>query len=526
MKHLKCLLFGLVGLGLIFSLVFCIREEQSSYPTVSAPDPALEASILAKQTQIIPAEWQGHLLLDGLSAPYADGKYYLPLNEKDLSALLPRLSWSEKGYTVLFSQDEGFGDLPQAMSENHTFHLLVSDGSSYFQQRVILTGLPILSLERNDVLSYKTGTTAREDSSALMHLHGVDGVSLESIVTFRLRGGSSRRYPKHPYRMTLYNAQHQQHSLPLLGMRTSENWVLLPMYTDYSRMRDKVSLDLWNQIAETNPEHDIKGSSMEYVELLVDGVYQGIYGLVTPMDAVQCGVAGDVNARLFQIYEYILPEIRDAYPQDRQALAASIENKYPDTVDSWDEMYRYYEAILQSETIDPMEAEAIVDLGSLIDYSLFVNFLSANDNLLKNINFVWTDLDGSGYRFYMVPWDLNYTFGHDHDSDKALRTSFYSKLVKGAYFPAAHYLMIESNNEYRKDFINRYTVLRKSVLTKESLLSAFHNHRDLLESSGAFLRESTRWPESEPSIDLTEIEYFITERLRILDSLYLGQEVD
>ena len=525
MKHLKCLLFGLVGFGLIFSLVFCIREEQSPYPTVSAPDPALEASILTKQTRTIPAEWQGHLLLDGLSAPYADGKYYLPLNAKDLNALLPRLSWSEKGYTVLFSQDEGFLDLPQAMSENHTFHLLVSDGRSYFQQRVILTGLPILSLERNDVLSYKTGTTAREDSSALMHLHGVDGVSLESIVTFRLRGGSSRRYPKHPYRMTLYNAQHQQHSLPLLGMRTSENWVLLPMYTDYSRMRDKVSLDLWNQIAETNPEHDIKGSSMEYIELLVDGVYQGIYGLVTPMDAVQCGVAGDVNARLFQIYEYILPEIRDAYPQDRQALAASIENKYPGTVDSWEEMYRYYEAVLQSETQNPTEAEALVDLGSLIDYSLFVNFLSANDNLLKNINFVWTDLDGSGYRFYMVPWDLNYTFGHNHDSNKALRTTFYPELSEDEYFPAPFKLLISDRQDLLRIYHDRYADLRKSILTEENLLTSFEKEKALLESSGAFLRETERWPESSPNSDLSEIAYFISQRLKTLDALYLAKEV-
>lgn len=528
MKRMKYLLSGCLLFAVILLLVFFADQESRPLPSVSVLTEADAASIYTSASPCNASERMGHLMLDGLSAPYADGAYYISIDaEQDF---LSRLRWSKPGYTVGLSPDFSRSSLAAGMAGNKAFELIVSNGETYFTEQLIFTKLPILSLSEDSTLAYKTGSS---DASALFQLFSPDGLSLETISSYRLRGGSSLRHPKKPYRITLFSGRHKKESLPLLNMRASVDWILLPMYTDSSRMREKVALDLWNRVAASNPAHDIQGSEMEYVELVIDGAYQGIYGLVTPLDAQQCGIDSDPDARLFKVIEYMWDYVYENYQADPEALSEIIELKYPARGSGlWANMRRYVNACIVPDAEDAAALSELMDLDNLIDYGLFVNFLAANDNIFKNTYFVWTRGADGQYAFAKIPWDLNYSFGESHDSSSDLRTSFYRELADTTTLSNDLRVLLSSEAcgaDLTARMKARYSALRTDILNEAALVSRFRSEQALLITSGAFDREIVRWPESNPSSDLQDIEWFIRRRLKILDRDYdyaIRTEVD
>ncbi len=69
-------------------------------------------------------------------------------------------------------------------------------------------------------------------------------------------------------------------------MRISDSWNLTTLYADDLKIRDKVSIDLWQQLMEEEDAYGTEaafGTNMEYVEVLRDGDYLGLYGLFDDM---------------------------------------------------------------------------------------------------------------------------------------------------------------------------------------------------------------------------------------------------
>ena len=66
--------------------------------------------------------------------------------------------------------------------------------------------------------------------------------SLNSIGTMRERGRTSLSFLKKSYKVELNN------SYSLLGMGKDDDWILDALYTDSSKVRNKLSYDLWNLI--------------------------------------------------------------------------------------------------------------------------------------------------------------------------------------------------------------------------------------------------------------------------------------
>lgn len=77
-------------------------------------------------------------------------------------------------------------------------------------------------------------------------------------------------------------------------MRISDSWNLTALYADDLKIRDKVSIDLWQQLMAEEDAYGTEaafGTNMEYVEVLRDGDYLGLYGLLEPIDARQLGIS-------------------------------------------------------------------------------------------------------------------------------------------------------------------------------------------------------------------------------------------
>lgn len=99
-------------------------------------------------------------------------------------------------------------------------------------------------------------------------LNGVGVAQATGSLEIRGRGNSTWGWPKKPYRLKLTN------SAALLGMPASKHWVLLANYADKTLMRNDIAFMLSKNMGmEYAPRS-------QYVEVKLNGVYQGVYQLV------------------------------------------------------------------------------------------------------------------------------------------------------------------------------------------------------------------------------------------------------
>ncbi len=105
----------------------------------------------------------------------------------------------------------------------------------------------------------------------------VDGENTGEAVTnlkgeIRGRGNSTWTLPKKPYHFKLASAS------DLLGMGEAKTWVLLANYWDKTMLRNAVTYDLAQRI------NNIYAPEFRFVDLFINGSYQGIYMLVEKVE--------------------------------------------------------------------------------------------------------------------------------------------------------------------------------------------------------------------------------------------------
>lgn len=125
--------------------------------------------------------------------------------------------------------------------------------------------LPILNITTTGNASivskeaYLTGTFA---------LTGENITAAEGTLEIRGRGNSTWSWVKKPYRLKLTN------SVDMLGMPASKHWVLLANYADKTLMRNDIVFMFSRSLGM---EYTVRN---HYVELTLNGEYQGVYQLV------------------------------------------------------------------------------------------------------------------------------------------------------------------------------------------------------------------------------------------------------
>ncbi|MFX1257992.1 MAG: CotH kinase family protein, partial [Promethearchaeota archaeon] len=97
------------------------------------------------------------------------------------------------------------------------------------------------------------------------------------LAKIRIRGATNSNRPKKGYRLEFYTQK------SLLGMREDDDWLLFANYMDNTRMRVKLSFDLWRSLQEMDHDEAILPDS-EYVSLFINRNFQGLYLLAEKND--------------------------------------------------------------------------------------------------------------------------------------------------------------------------------------------------------------------------------------------------
>ena len=445
------------------------------------------------------------LTFNGEKAPLdlADSTIYLSQPDSaldgftDLQGTLASDISEQSLYLVL---DEALQEPRAAVESGSPLSLIVVEGDSYRPVQVVLTTLPVLRIE-----GAETDVPAKfefEMAGDCVLFTGFDpSTQSYSVQTSNLewhtRGETTAKYDKKSYKVTLKDKNGDNKDCNFLGLGSDDDWILNPMVLDDTKLREKTVMDLWNSFAETC-EWDYKMSSGEYLELILNGEYKGLYLLQRRVDAKYLDIDRDVDVllkgnssdTLLGGYEIVSSPYNE-------------EETYDLMVDTWEGT-----------------GTNKFHLANFIDVSLLINYLAGSDNAgFKNMfYYLKYDSDRDGYDLYFIPWDTDMSFGFYWDNGFAYD---FEKRLTADIHRIEYYTAQLYSEETDRDLAQRWHELRSSLFSESAIVSLLDYNRELILSSGAYQRELERWGMFHNGVDTQEKLYeYCTQRLTWLDTHY------
>jgi hypothetical protein len=480
-----------------------------------------------------------NLMFNGEVLPYDTGSstFYLPLSMKNETWDFGKLTPGDEGISILFGKDLQHSKKLDAIASNKSFEFLAYSNEKYRVYHLVFTGLPVMKVTVNE--------GNMEDNAQIdMSLYSANTKSewvKSSMGSLSVRGNTSREYPKLGYKMELTKFDSSgntvNNDIALLNMRKDNDWILYAMYNDDTKVRDKLSIDIWNQFGATdNPYSCNFGTKLEYVELVVNGEYYGIYGLMEPVDAKKLDVtrASDLSGQEY-IYKRTTPNflLLDEFQEDsdqliRNGFELKGTSKYGEiSLQSWNPLMEFITAHnLEDNQAYTKAIQETIDINSVENVWLFLQITSSMDSVAKNVYYV-SKMTSNGSRLYFVPWDLDLTWGNVHKDTNELFTAFEPEIMTEVVNWETGQKVIDHNvDNCTQSVKEKWNILRSSILTNESLTKQIEELEHTVVDSGAMAREEERWPRGAHTYDYTNIKKYAMDKMNYLDSYFatLGED--
>ena len=314
----------------------------------------------------------------------------------------------------------------------------------------------------------------------------ISGTEIEEYSAgIRGRGNSTWGLPKNPYRIKF------DEKVSVFGESKNKSWVLLALYGDYSAVKDKLAFKMADAIGT-----DVFVPSYHYVELYLNGLYQGLYLLTDQVD--ENSGRTDVKEK-FTAEDVAVPFLveLDAYAPDEGVEGVDwfrIDGneyaiKYPEVDERYtEEQFEYIKQYIIDVDNACKEGSleklaALVDIDSFIDYYIVQEAMGQAEINGKSV-YMYKTKDGL---MKMGPlWDFDWSamgssIGKHRDINKDKIEGFYSD---GNWFD----LMLKKSSEFKALVSERFHEV------KPMLLSAIEDTRKEYEIFEPYYkRNHLRW---------------------------------
>ena len=432
-----------------------------------------------------------------------------------------------EGYRVVIDKTLAPEDPAVMIERGNSLMIYMIGEEDYIVAEVIMTYLPVISIQidqEHDLSGNLQGAqfTLHDSASANKNMRYA-----ESRAEVKLRGGSSAGLPKKSMRIDLKHENGENRDLSFFGMRKDDDWVLTAMFSDESKIRDMTGWQLWREMNSEYP--DVKGScapETKYVEVILNGKYQGLYMFMEKFDAKTMELEdGDA---LFKATSWDVPDSAGLKKQHVRSLVyRGIEKKWPGIETkiegTWDVISEYIRVAYETDGSGfAAEIEDVASVKNQVDYWIFNNVTMAGDNTFKNAYYAVKD-----GLVYTLPWDLDISFGLNWNGDPATNYLYRetSCITRTYDFQAGRRSIkyLDSAKEYLKE---RWTSLKEAgVVTAERIIGNAEAHWNLIHASGAVARECERWPNvSYVDDDLKYFRNIVEERIEWLDDYIMDME--
>ena len=298
--------------------------------------------------------------------------------------------------------------------------------------------------------------------------------------TIKYRGASSySKFDKKQYRIKFYkNKKDSAKEVSLAGMGANSEWVLNGPYLDKTLIRNKLVYDLARELNGWAPD-------TQFVELFVDGEYQGVYLAVEPV------TNGESRLRLA---EFGLLSGETAYIVNRDRINTGSEEivtwgktngytynalyiRYP----SKNKITEKQKAYIQKDISEFEQAlygtnfsdkrigyQAYIDMDNWVDYFI-INEFAMNYDAGNLSTYLYKELDG---KLQLAVWDFNNGF----DNYQWFRTETdVLHTVENSWFQR-----LWQDETFRERVCERYVQLRKTTLSDEHIAEKIASYQEEL----------------------------------------------
>lgn len=459
-------------------------------------------------------------LVDGYAVPYdkKGSMHYLSVSEdcigKDTGFSFSAIDVDGDELEIAFEKDIDKYSYFKPQNDK-LYRLRVYTDTEYQNVSLTITTMPFLTIETesNKVVNasdVKCTLTLRDGN---WKKHGSAPVTVSDAL-IHVRGASSASFPKKAYKINLRESDYETNrDLSLLGLRSDDDYVLDAMYIDPTRMHNKLATEIWN---EMNPEN--RAADGEYVEVILNGNYVGLYDLLEPIDKKQLDL-DDENGLLIKSVSWDGTYFDKYVDIPVSATWMGFELKYPKEnidVNSWGLFYT-----LLSATADyPHDKEGFLkvtdyfDHENLTDYWIWLTLLSLRDNRGKNLFWSTQDIYSEDPVHIITPWDCDLGFGYRYGKketnilDLPHHRDHYENDYIDDFVLLTRYIA-EDVNGAKSTIENRWDTLSSEggVLSSDSVKDRIEKYRTYLEDTGAWDREMKRWPDAMNPDPDEEFEY-------------------
>lgn len=400
-------------------------------------------------------------------------------------------------YELYFLDTPALRNISDSVQNGKQLTLIIKCGVSYQKVPVVITTLPVLYLDLEGTGQDEQGRNIMNGKLTLWNSAAPPSESYQtatSFVEWRMRGNSTRIYPKLSWKVNLRDENGQNNDVDFLGLGSDDDWILNPMSMDDTSVKEKLAQELWNQLV-SQTDYNYKMSQGEYIELFINGAYQGLYLLQRRIDTKYLGLDREKDILMKGINTWEAESSYDAY----------------EIVSTPYEMEETYGLLDKAMAF---EEGHTINSANFIDLSLLLQFISGIDNYGYKNTFYALKQKNDDYELYLVPWDtdlsLGVPWGYDYEDSIDEIIERYEMQTMRREVP-----------DIDAQIAERWKVLRNSIYSEENIFSVYSEITNELMVSGAMGRDEEQWGLLHAGEDNWEnLERFIKERLTFLDEYY------
>ena len=383
------------------------------------------------------------------------------------------------------------------LGEDITVRIATKNRRSVFH--IYLTTLPVA------VIEYKGSDLYVNNVNGSMTLydtnyaaHGQSEMAYTTAITIGYRGQSSLSYDKHNYSVHLKDENGEQNKVSLLGLRKDDDWALSGSMNDQMRVRNMVAMQVWDEYY-TLPWTNVSGAiAGEYCEVIMNGKYLGLYCLMEKLDRKQADldkqdgrIVRSVEAQKSGVNIMSFTELGSSKPSNSSAWY-NMEIKFPKEEDvvktDWDEFYEFVSFVSKSDDAAfAAEIGNYIDIDNFASYYVYITAIGATGNMNKNLYFVMEDAAAEDAKWFLVPWDVDGSFGRRNNASKR----DIEILSSNQLFER----LIQTNAQGFVELLRqKWNDNRDGVFSYESLMARFTEYYEALGAEGVWTREQEKWP--------------------------------
>ena len=448
-------------------------------------------------------------------------------------------SYEKAGYNLYFLEDDFLDDKEEAIKQGHKFSLYVI-GEDYYQLNIVFSGLGVMSISKiyeypKEIVDYWDDPDQYIFENQIEYLGEVTVLAadiessyqmIQGYVKYHLKGSASIDFPKKSYAITFVDAGGKDVAVPILGMESNAKWKLNSLYTDNTLLREKSACDIWQIIDADNTLADNGSFDAEYIELIIDNEYVGVYLLVEPVNGQTLEL--NKNDILYKCVNWNVAK--------QQNIEESIANgwrvqlpfriKYPKVITDyqvvWSPIKDFSNVFWTDGDKGELALEQRIHVSNVIDVDIFLEICALDDNNYKNIYYAAHENGDGTYIMTLHPWDFDLSFGHRYVHDTMEAYEFYTDPVYNCDLSLLD-KVIDENPQIAVTLYNTYMRYRQTILSDKNIEEIIRTNWEHLERSGAYLRNLQMWKTEHGDTTIDSVLQFTKDRLMYTDSVYQEQ---